>query len=135
MVIEDIDDTVRKIEALKNKGIKFAIDDFGTGYSSLAYLKRLPLDALKIDQSFVSGIGENSNDSAIVETIIAMALRLNIQPVAEGVEQQAQFKFLQQHGCQNFQGFYFSRPLPVIELENLLQAKPVAPIFPDCSNT
>ena len=119
-VIHDIENTVKKIELLKNKGVRFAIDDFGTGYSSLAYLKRLPLDVLKIDQSFVSGIGENPNDSAIVEAIIAMALRLNLHPIAEGVEQQTQLEFLQQHGCRKFQGYYFSRPLPVIDFENIL---------------
>ncbi len=123
-VIHDIEDTVKKIELLKNKGVQFAIDDFGTGYSSLAYLKRLPLGVLKIDRSFVSGIGENSNDRAIVETIIAMAIRLNLEPVAEGVEQQAQLEFLHQQGCHKFQGFHFSRPLPVIELESLLHEKP-----------
>lgn len=123
-VIHDIEDTVKKIQVLKNRGVQFAIDDFGTGYSSLAYLTRLPLGVLKIDRSFVSGIGENSNDRAIVETIIAMAVRLNLELVAEGVEQLVQLEFLQQQGCQKFQGFHFSRPLPLIELESLLHKKP-----------
>ncbi len=131
VLIQDISDTVKKIERLKSRGVRFAIDDFGTGYSSLAYLKQLPLDVLKIDQSFVSGIGESLNDSAIVEAIIAMALRLNLYPVAEGVENQEQLEFLQKHGCEKYQGYFFSRALPVIKLEQQLHSKQGSRFFPD----
>ncbi|MGE5468780.1 MAG: EAL domain-containing protein [Ignavibacteria bacterium] len=100
--------TLSKLTAL---GIRIMVDDFGTGYSNLAYLRGFPIDALKIDQSFVQGIGEDANDSAIVDTIIAMSRSLRMNVIAEGVETAAQSRFLQQHGCMTGQGYYFGEPL------------------------
>lgn len=97
---------------LHSKGIEFSLDDFGTGYSSLAYLKQLPLDYLKIDKSFVDDMLEDSNDLAIVRTIIAIAHSLGLKTVAEGVEQKQQFEVLQALGCDYFQGYFFNRPMP-----------------------
>jgi diguanylate cyclase (GGDEF)-like protein/PAS domain S-box-containing protein len=120
VVIDDIADTVKKMHALKNIGVGVAIDDFGTGYSSLAYLKRLPLDVLKIDKSFVEDIPHDPNDAAIVETIVAMARLLGLQVIAEGVESEAQLRFLQDKGCNAYQGFYCSPPLPGEEFGHFL---------------
>ncbi len=110
-VVDDIEDTIAKMQALQAMGIKISIDDFGTGYSSLSYLKSLPLSQLKIDQSFVRHI-EDTNAAVIVETIIMMAQSLGLNVIAEGVENQAQVDFLTAKGCLFFQGYYFSRPVP-----------------------
>jgi len=112
VLVGDIDDIAAKMQALKRLGIHFAIDDFGTGYSSLAYLKRLPLDSLKIDRSFVNDLDCSDGDSALVETIIGMARSLSLDVVAEGVETEAQLQSLGRYACPGFQGFLFSRPLP-----------------------
>lgn len=117
LVIEDIVDTVTKMEALRKLGVRIAIDDFGTGYSSLAYLKRLPIDQIKIDKSFVLDITEDSNDAAIVETIISMADHLSLGIIAEGVETEDILNTLKNKQCQIFQGYYFSRALPADEFE------------------
>ena len=101
--------------SLKSLGFTLAIDDFGTGYSSLAYLKRFPLDTLKIDRAFVRDMLEDKNDRAIVATIVAMAQQLGLTTVAEGIEEEGQRVALQQLGCQQGQGFYFSRPEPADE--------------------
>ena len=101
-------------------GVRIAIDDFGTGYSSLSYLKRLPVDILKIDKSFVNGVTDGRDDAAIVEAIIAMARSLRLTVVAEGVETVDQLKFLQMSKCDEIQGYYFSRPLPVKQFEQLI---------------
>jgi diguanylate cyclase (GGDEF)-like protein/PAS domain S-box-containing protein len=100
-----------KLIALKGLGIEIAIDDFGTGYSSLSYLKAFPIDKLKIDQSFVRGLPENDQDSAIVKAIIAMAEALGFTTIAEGIEEPKQAKFLQEHGCMQGQGYVYARPL------------------------
>ncbi|MEJ2691718.1 MAG: EAL domain-containing protein [Candidatus Thiodiazotropha sp.] len=110
MLLNDFDETVEKIDYLKQLGVRFSIDDFGTGYSSLAYLKRLPVDEIKIDRSFVRDVVEDPNDAALVETIITLAQQTDLQTVAEGVETQAVFDFLRRHGCDLFQGFYLARP-------------------------
>ncbi len=120
IVIEDIGDTIAKMKSLKRLGVRFSIDDFGTGYSSLIYLKRLPLDELKIDRSFVRDIETDTGDRAIVETILAMARHLGLTVVAEGVETEAQCRFLQRHGCHLYQGWLFSKPLPMSRFSRYL---------------
>jgi EAL domain-containing protein (putative c-di-GMP-specific phosphodiesterase class I) len=92
-------------------GVQLSIDDFGIGYSSLSYLKRFPIDSIKIDRSFVKDLPHNTDDAAIARAIIAMAQSLRLKTVAEGVENEAQLTFLAQHGCDEIQGFFFSEPL------------------------
>ena len=121
LVLNDVDDTIAKIGTLKTKGVRFSVDDFGTGYSSLAYLTRLPLDQLKIDQSFVHNLGVRHTDDVIVQTILGMARNLELDVIAEGVETEAQKKLLAQYGCTYFQGYLMGRPVPVAELEALLE--------------
>jgi EAL domain-containing protein (putative c-di-GMP-specific phosphodiesterase class I) len=108
------------LNELKGLGFHLTMDDFGTGYSSLAYLKRFPFDSVKIDQSFVRGIPESKDDEAIVEAIIAMAHSLQLQVVAEGVETKEQYDFLRTLGCDQIQGYYFSKPIPAGEIVKLL---------------
>lgn len=120
MLLDSIEDTIETMNALREIGIRFSLDDFGTGYSSLQYLKRLPLDQLKIDQSFVRDIAADSSDRAIVRTIIAMANSLNLDVIAEGVETQEQQQLLLGKGCTHFQGYLYSKPLPIEQFEALL---------------
>jgi EAL domain-containing protein (putative c-di-GMP-specific phosphodiesterase class I) len=115
LVLGKIDDAIIKMQVLQEHGVQFSMDDFGTGYSSLAYLTRLPLDQLKIDQSFVHNIGVKKSDALIVQTIIGMAHNLGLEVIAEGVETEVQRAFLQQHGCQLYQGILFGKPAPVEE--------------------
>ena len=122
IVIQNLDDTIAKMHRLKRLGLSFAMDDFGTGYSSLTYLKRLPVDVLKIDQSFVRDATSDPNDAEIIRAIVAMARSLNLQMIAEGVEQPEQLEFLQQQGCHQYQGYLFSKPLPLPEFHDLLLA-------------
>ncbi len=110
LLVEHASESVARMTELARVGLRFAIDDFGTGYSSLAYLKRLPLFELKIDKSFVQDIPHDSNDVALVETILSMARHLHFEVVAEGVENAAQLVFLRQQGCERFQGYHFHRP-------------------------
>jgi diguanylate cyclase (GGDEF)-like protein len=111
-VIMNIEDALTILERLQSLGVQLAIDDFGTGYSSLAYLKRMPVNTLKIDRAFVIGIGENAGDEAIIRTIVALARSLKLTTVAEGVESAQQLAFLSAHGCNEIQGYYFSKPQP-----------------------
>ncbi len=120
IAMTDIGDTIYKMEALKNAGIQFSIDDFGTGYSSLSYLSQLPLDVIKIDQSFIRQLPEEKHSEAIVETIISMANHLNLKVVAEGIETVEQASFLQNKGCDYYQGYYFSRPVTADQISQLL---------------
>jgi diguanylate cyclase (GGDEF)-like protein/PAS domain S-box-containing protein len=116
-VLENVEDTVVKMNELKLRGVNFSLDDFGTGYSSLQYLKLLPLDQIKIDQSFVRDIASDPNDAAIVQAIIAMTEALGLNVIAEGVETEAQRDFLDKHGCHSFQGYLFSKPVPIEQFE------------------
>lgn len=121
MLLEDIENIIASMSELKDIGVKFSLDDFGTGYSSLQYLKRLPLDQLKIDRSFVQDITSDSRDQAVVRTIIAMARSLELDVIAEGVETKEQQERLLMKGCNNFQGYLFSKPLPLAAFEAMLK--------------
>ncbi|MDO9238681.1 MAG: EAL domain-containing protein [Methylicorpusculum sp.] len=120
LVLDNINDTIKKMNALREIGVRFSLDDFGTGYSSFSYLTQLPLDQLKIDRSFVHNIGLKSTDAIIVQTIIGMAGNLGIEVIAEGVETEAQLAFLQQHGCHTYQGYLFSKPVPIQEFVDVV---------------
>jgi len=120
MILNNIEKTIDKMNSLRDIGVRFSMDDFGTGHSSLAYLKRLPLSQLKIDQSFIRDLEVDSDDAAIVKTIIAMSNTLKLEVIAEGVETFAQKEFLRENQCFVYQGYLFSRPLPKIEFENLV---------------
>lgn len=122
-VMEDPEHALSVLQQLYGMGIRLAIDDFGTGYSSLSYLKKFPLDVLKIDRSFISDLGQDQDDAAIVDSIIAMSHRLNLKVIAEGIENQGQIEFLQQHECDIGQGFYYSKPMSAGCLVELLEAE------------
>ena len=117
MLVDDVENIIMKMNTLKARGVGFSLDDFGTGFSSLAYLKRLPLDQLKIDQGFVRNIISDSNDAAIAKMVVALAGSMGLAVIAEGVEQQAQADFLAHLGCDAYQGYFFSRPLPLAAFE------------------
>lgn len=112
-VLEDVDDSINKINQLRELGIDVSIDDFGTGYSSLSYLKKLPISELKIDRSFIKDAPKNPNDAALIEAILAVAQHHNLHVVAEGVETAEQLEFLRVRGCESYQGFYFAKPMPM----------------------
>ncbi|NCA69637.1 MAG: EAL domain-containing response regulator [Sphingobacteriia bacterium] len=116
----DTDDVVAKMTVLKSRGISFALDDFGTGFSSLSYLKKMPIDQLKIDRSFIRDITTDANDASIVRTVIALGHSLGLAVIAEGVETEAQRDFLARNGCTEYQGFLFSRPVPVEDFIRML---------------
>lgn len=120
MLMDDVELAVVTLQALKGLGVKISVDDFGTGYSSLTYLKQFPLDELKVDKSFVDGVAHQAEDGAIVAAIIGMAHALDLAVVGEGVETEAQAASLEALGCESAQGFYFSRPQPVIGIDELL---------------
>ena len=120
MLLQGVEDTIAKMTELKSHGVGFSLDDFGTGYSSLAYLKRLPLDQLKIDQGFVRDVLTDPNDAAIARTIVALGTTLGLHVIAEGVETQAQRAFLMDNHCHAWQGYLLSRPLPCAEFEALV---------------
>lgn len=121
LLMNNVQDNIAKMTALKNKGVYFALDDFGTGFSSLAYLKLLPIEKLKIDRSFVMDVLTDPNNAAIAKTIVTLAQSLGIGVIAEGVETQGQKYFLAQHGCHAYQGYLFSRPLPLPAFEALVR--------------
>lgn len=120
MIMRNAEETISALDQLHELGIQISIDDFGTGYSSLSYLKRFPLDKLKIDRSFVQDITADTDDAMICRTIISMAHNLNLKVIAEGVETKEQLDLLREYGCELFQGYYYSRPLPVGEFNQLL---------------
>ena len=117
MLLSNVDDVIDKMVSLKTRGVGFSLDDFGTGYSSLSYLKRLPLDQLKIAQPFVRDVLSDENDAAIATTIIALAQSFQLDVIAEGVETEAQRDYLSSVGCHAYQGYFFSRPLPLEDFE------------------
>jgi diguanylate cyclase (GGDEF)-like protein/PAS domain S-box-containing protein len=120
LILDDIDETIHKMNVLREIGICFSMDDFGTGYSSLSSLKKLPLSQLKIDQSFVRDLIVDPDDAVIVQTIIAMTKSLGMGVIAEGVETEAQRSFLEKHDCQLYQGYLFSKAVPIGQFEALL---------------
>lgn len=117
MLVADVEEMIEKMQVLKALGVGFSLDDFGTGYSSLAYLKRLPLDQLKIDQSFVRGVHDDASDASIVKAIITLAQSLGLGVIAEGVETKTHCDFLTSAGCYAYQGYFFSRPLALGDFE------------------
>ncbi|KPB04520.1 bifunctional diguanylate cyclase/phosphodiesterase [Bacillus sp. CHD6a] len=124
-IIQDSKHAVAKMQQLKKMGIHLSIDDFGTGYSSLNYLKTFPIHTLKIDQSFTRNIYADPKDASLVETIITMAHNLNLKVIAEGVETEDQLRFLQQHHCNEAQGYYFSRPISADEMSGMLEGNAI----------
>jgi diguanylate cyclase (GGDEF)-like protein/PAS domain S-box-containing protein len=126
VLIEDSRSVAEVLKELKSIGVLLALDDFGTGYSSLSHLKRFPIDALKIDQSFVRDLTADEDDAGIVTAVIAMGKSLHMRVVAEGVETREQLQILQQHGCPQGQGYYFCRPVPAEEFGQLLESESVA---------
>jgi EAL domain-containing protein (putative c-di-GMP-specific phosphodiesterase class I) len=124
VLMQNIDAGLPLLRALKDLGVSVSIDDFGTGYSSLSYLKRLPIDTLKIDRSFVRELGASADGEAIVAAIIAMSRSLKLRVVAEGVETDAQMRWLHAQGCDLMQGYLFARPVPAEQFAALLGAAP-----------
>jgi len=119
-IVENVDDIINKMNQLKELGVCFSLDDFGTGYSSLNYLKKLPIDQLKIDRSFIMDITTDKSDVAIIETIIAMGNHLGLDVIAEGVESEQELKLLEDKGCLSYQGYYFSKAVKMSEFTELL---------------
>ena len=126
MLAHDLEDIIAKMTALKACGIGFSLDDFGTGFSSLSYLRRLPLDQLKIDQSFVANMLNSPKEGAIVEALVSLGRGLGIQLIAEGVETPAQRQYLQRIGCDAYQGYLFSRPVSGEAFDALLARRRVS---------
>ena len=124
LIMQDMDNTINKLVKLSERGVKIAIDDFGTGYSSLSYLQRLPIHTLKIDRAFVREINNTTNETCIVDAIIAMARGMKLNIIAEGVESEEQFIYLRNKGCAEMQGFLFSHPLAEGEAKRLLLQRP-----------
>jgi EAL domain-containing protein (putative c-di-GMP-specific phosphodiesterase class I) len=123
VLVSNVENTITKMSALKAHGVGFSLDDFGTGYSSLSYLKRLPLDQLKIDQGFVRDILIDPNDAAIAKMVIVLGQTLGLDVIAEGVESEAQRALLETLGCNIYQGYLFSQPLPILEFESVVKHK------------
>ncbi|UCD35534.1 MAG: EAL domain-containing protein [Nitrospiraceae bacterium] len=123
VIMKNADTTVVMLNRLKDMGVLISMDDFGTGYSSFSYLKRFPLDNVKIDRSFIRDINENDEDAAIVKAIIVMAHTLNLRVVAEGVESEQQLELLEEFGCDEYQGYFFSRPLPEADVVHFIRKR------------
>jgi EAL domain-containing protein (putative c-di-GMP-specific phosphodiesterase class I) len=124
LVMHDMEGSIRVLKGLKDLGVRIALDDFGTGHSSLVYLKRLPVDVLKVDRAFVEEIAKSDQDAAIARTIITLADSLGLEVIAEGVETVAQMKQLRKGGCSKMQGYLFSTPLEKIECDRLIRGIP-----------
>lgn len=124
LLIDNPENTAIRMLRLKDQGVHFSLDDFGTGYASLSYLKRLPLQQLKIDQSFVRDVLTDPNDEAIIKTILALGESLDLEVIAEGVENQEQAARLKDLGCRKFQGYFYGRPEPISEWEQRLAQSP-----------
>ena len=120
ILMHHTEDNIAALKAFKAMGIRLAIDDFGTGYSSLGYLQRFPVDVLKIDRSFVTELPSNDSNVAIVDAIVTLAHGLGLLVVAEGVETIEHVEFLRAHGCDEGQGYYFGRPVPLLEFQSVL---------------
>ncbi|HLQ25864.1 MAG TPA: EAL domain-containing protein, partial [Acidiferrobacterales bacterium] len=127
--MQNAEDTIVTLRELKAQGVQIAIDDFGTGYSSLSYLKRFPIDFLKLDRSFVTGLPDQADDASITLAVITMAHSLNLKVIAEGVETKEQLAFLASNGCDEMQGYYFSRPLPAPECTQFLRQRRKLPVL------
>ena len=123
ITMKEVEITILALNELKQMGVLISIDDFGTGYSSLSYLKRFPIDKLKIDQSFVRDITTDADDATIVQTIIGMGHSLRLKVIAEGVETVDQLAFLRDNGCDEIQGYYFSRPLAAEDFEKYIKSR------------
>src|SRR5262249_21728910 len=124
-LMEDTDGARNSLRSLKDIGVRLAIDDFGTGYSCLAYLRRFPIDVLKIDRSFVSDLHASSDDQAICAALLSIAQRLSVDSVAEGIESEQQLGFLTKQGCRFGQGYYFSRPIDALQIAGMLATRGV----------
>jgi EAL domain-containing protein (putative c-di-GMP-specific phosphodiesterase class I) len=122
LIVKNVEEVIPILHTLKSIGVQLSIDDFGTGYSSLNYLKRFPIDQIKIDKTFVRDINTDLDDSAIALAVIAMAHSMKLKVLAEGVETKTQLTFLKTNRCDEMQGFYLSCPLPVAETTHLLQS-------------
>jgi EAL domain-containing protein (putative c-di-GMP-specific phosphodiesterase class I) len=124
MVMRNVSRAIKVLDAIQSRGIRLAIDDFGTGYSSMSLMKQFPIDTIKIDRSFVRDLPDDSEDQAIAQAIIRMGKALGMTVVAEGVETEEQLAFLRHHGCDQMQGYLFSKPLPAEKMVELLQSPP-----------
>ena len=127
MIMQNVEHAIEVLHDVRDMGANVSIDDFGTGYSSLGYLKRFPIDTLKVDRSFVQDVADDADDAAITKAVIALAHSLNLKVVAEGVETHEQFTFLRQQGCDMIQGYIYSKPLPAEQLEHVLVKGTISP--------
>ena len=121
-LMRNVEETARRLAAVKQLGVRIAIDDFGTGYSSLAHLQRFPVDALKIDRSFISGMKDNLEGETLIQTLVQLGKALSIETFAEGIEQQQELSVLRGKNCDSGQGFLFARPLDAGETEKFLRS-------------
>jgi EAL domain-containing protein (putative c-di-GMP-specific phosphodiesterase class I) len=120
-IMTNPEEAIKTLQQISDIGIELAVDDFGTGYSSLAYLKRLPIDKLKIDQEFIRNLPEDEEDSAIAKAVIALANSLNLKVIAEGVETKEQKNFVVENGCENIQGYFYSKPVLAKKMEKIMR--------------
>ena len=119
-IMNNPEESIKVLNQIKDIGVELAVDDFGTGYSSLAYLKKLPIDKLKIDRAFIKDLPDDDEDAGITRAVIALAKSLNLKLIAEGVETQEQKDFIVDNGCHNIQGYFYSKPIPADEMRAFL---------------